>query len=101
MAYCWGCGNNSQLGNGGTADQESPVPVDTTPLVGSKRFLRIDGGAFHACAITVEGDPYCWGSDTSGQLGNGLTAGAQASPVPVDTAPMSGCKKFVQPDLMY
>lgn len=37
------------------------------------RFARVisNGLADHTCAISTDGDAYCWGSNTAGELGNG------------------------------
>lgn len=47
--------------------------LGTTPslISGGLRFLDISTGADHACAIGVGGFLYCWGSNGSGQLGQG------------------------------
>lgn len=41
----------------------------------------IDGGGNHACTTRVDGAAYCWGLNSSGQLGNGLTTGFGPSKV--------------------
>jgi alpha-tubulin suppressor-like RCC1 family protein len=33
----------------------------------------ITAGRFYNCALTVAGDAFCWGSNFSGELGNGVT----------------------------
>jgi alpha-tubulin suppressor-like RCC1 family protein len=35
-----------------------------------RRFASITAGAVHSCALTVDGDAWCWGSNVYGQLGN-------------------------------
>ncbi len=68
-AYCWGDGSLGKLGVGNTADYSLPQ------LVGSGlRFASISAGSRHTCAI-AEGDGalYCWGSNSSGRLGDGTT----------------------------
>ncbi len=66
-AYCWGNDNLGQLGNG-DAPTDSDVPV---AVVGGRRFASISVGDYHTCAITTRGAAYCWGSGSSGQLGDG------------------------------
>jgi alpha-tubulin suppressor-like RCC1 family protein len=72
LAYCWGRDNYGQLGNdGGATDIQSPSAVSPVPRVGSRQFARLVTGSFHACGLTTGGLAYCWGSDSSAQLGNG------------------------------
>ncbi|UCG86683.1 MAG: hypothetical protein JSW71_22760 [Gemmatimonadota bacterium] len=63
-AYCWGRGDQGQLGNG--SDSDSPVPV---PVVGGLLFQSISAGYLHTCGLATDGLVYCWGSNFSGQLG--------------------------------
>jgi alpha-tubulin suppressor-like RCC1 family protein len=76
QAYCWGANNNGSLGNGLTTGRETrPVAV-----VGGLTFTTVSAGESHTCAVTAAGAAYCWGSNWSGELGNGTTTG---SPTPV------------------
>jgi alpha-tubulin suppressor-like RCC1 family protein len=82
-AYCWGFGDQGQLGNGSTS---LPAPSSATPVpvVGGLKFKSISAGGTtshgHTCGITTSGDTYCWGFGNSGQLGNGST-NSTATPV--------------------
>eukprot|EP00967_Tisochrysis_lutea_P001199 scaffold1572_cov21-Tisochrysis_lutea.AAC.2 len=67
VLYCWGIGNQGQLGNGLT--QNSAFPVCTLPDVAS-----VSVGKHHACAIKLDGSGYCWGNGRDYQLGNGVGA---------------------------
>ncbi|MFM8279869.1 MAG: RCC1 domain-containing protein [Candidatus Limnocylindrus sp.] len=74
--YCWGTGNNGELGNGhfsseaggnGTdADSDEPVSIS-----GDLRFVDIQTGSESSCGLTQRGKVYCWGDSTWGQIGNG------------------------------
>ncbi|HEY3011153.1 MAG TPA: Ig-like domain-containing protein [Gemmatimonadales bacterium] len=88
-AYCWGRGESGQLG----APAPSSCPLDPgvfpcalAPVAvgGGLTFEQITGGGSHTCGLTVDGTAYCWGSNTSGQLGNNSTTQSQV-PVPVAT----------------
>ena len=64
----------------------SPTPPAATPLTDQRplatTFTAVSAGADHACALAVGGVAYCWGDNTSGQLGLGSTSD-HASPQPV------------------
>jgi alpha-tubulin suppressor-like RCC1 family protein len=47
----------------------------TTGLV---RFTSIASGLEHTCALTPDGDAYCWGLNNVGQLGDGTQTNADA-----------------------
>lgn len=68
---CWGAGNVGELGWGvPQSDSLSAVPIQVTGG-GSPKFTKIAAGNTHYCAITEEKDIYCWGLNTSSQLGLG------------------------------
>ena len=71
-AYCWGRGSNGQLGNNSTTNSSIPVAINSTGVLAGKTIKQISAGSFHTCAIASDNKAYCWGSGTSGQLGNNL-----------------------------
>ena len=76
VAYCWGAGGSGQLGNGtATAAQETPVAVTATsgtPLY-QVTVTQITAGSAFTCAQGATGTAYCWGANTTGQVGNDST----------------------------
>ena len=79
--YCWGYNSHGQLGNGNTGtDSNVPVLVNKGAMGSSVTFSSISAGGGHTCAIGSDGNGYCWGLGTYGQLGNG---GTSQSPTPV------------------
>jgi alpha-tubulin suppressor-like RCC1 family protein len=76
---CWGKNDLSQLGNSG-AGATSLVAIDVGTIVDA---AAIAVGAFHNCALQESGGVLCWGSNTSGQLGNGGNSDPRNDPVQV------------------
>jgi alpha-tubulin suppressor-like RCC1 family protein len=87
MAHCWGAGAQGQLGISpafviskcGTAGVACiPVPVKVS---GWRRFTAISAGqGNHSCGLTLNGNVYCWGAGSLGQLGNGRRFSADWAP---------------------
>ncbi len=50
------------------------TPTTPTTTTVSKNVVALSTGVGHACAA-AEGDAFCWGRNTSGQLGNGSLTG--------------------------
>jgi len=82
---CWGDNEYGQLGNGTTGSQ-----TDTGTAVqvsGITNAIAISAAAWdsahHACALLMTGTAACWGSDLSGELGNGTTEMESSTPVAV------------------
>ncbi len=94
-AYCWGANQAGQLGNGTKLGFATPVAVNEfgplkAALANRRAALgilghaaRISAGAFHSCVVTADHSAYCWGSNESGQLGNGMVGDTSAVPVAV------------------
>jgi alpha-tubulin suppressor-like RCC1 family protein len=67
---CWGSNLEGQLGSGVSSSvTESDVAVPVAGL--SSGVASVSVGADFACVLTTAGAVKCWGTDLSGQLGNG------------------------------
>jgi alpha-tubulin suppressor-like RCC1 family protein len=73
-AYCWGQGVNGELGNGSATNSNVPVTVATSGVLAGKTLTQVSLGTNFACALDASGAAYCWGLNTSGQVGNPATA---------------------------
>jgi alpha-tubulin suppressor-like RCC1 family protein len=76
---CWGDNSSGELGNGTTAST-SDVPVQVTGFPSAVTAVSV--GTTSACALTVGGSVWCWGTGSDGQLGNGMSK-ASTAPVQV------------------
>lgn len=79
---CWGGSTNSLLGR---ADA-SGINLAPAPVTGLANVRKIAGSAGHVCALKGDGTVACWGTNTSGQLGNGTFVN---SSVPVKVTGLS------------
>lgn len=77
--YCWG-----GLSLDGFVASGAPPVLAPTKIGGGNTFRKISPGpgSTHMCAIATSGQAYCWGSNGSGELGDG-TKTQRSSPVPV------------------
>jgi alpha-tubulin suppressor-like RCC1 family protein len=96
-AYCWGANRRGELG-AGAAVLESCTTTDapsgaTSTFPCSKRPIAVDGGhswnsisagGSHVCALTANGEMYCWGEALSWGGSNGIPT---STPSPVAVAP--------------
>ena len=75
---CWGNNWHGQLGNE-TDTESSSAPVE---VVGIKDATAITASGYHSCVVREGGTISCWGTNRSGQLGNG-TDDDSSAPVQV------------------
>ena len=77
---CWGYNGSGQLGDGTTTLSSTPVTVSG---ITSARAIAA-GGYYggHSCAVLDNGTVQCWGSNSSGELGNGTNT-SSSTPVTV------------------
>jgi len=98
----WGYNPEGELGNGTTASSNVPVKVCAVGTVGScptggpylgeggigHEVTAISADGFHSLARLGNGEVRAWGSEGSGELGNGSCFGS--SDVPVEVTGLNG-----------
>jgi alpha-tubulin suppressor-like RCC1 family protein len=82
VPYCWGAISNGALGNPTyVANRQVPSRIEDAAI--GEAFVDIAHGGSTGCGVTTGGAAWCWGLNTSGQVGNGGVASPQTSPVQV------------------
>ena len=77
-AVCWGDDSDGEIGDGAPG----ATPRAPTPVLGLAGVRSLAANWQHACAVLVDGSVVCWGSNASGQLGDGTEVN-RAQPVAV------------------
>ena len=81
-AWCWGLNFAGGLGDGTLDNSARPVAVRLP--AGVTGFSALSPGGAYTCAVSTDGDVYCWGYNSAGQLGDG-TEESREAPVKVST----------------
>lgn len=79
---CWGANGAGQVGDGTTTTRTAPVDV----MGLTSGVIDVAGGAGHTCALLSGGAVKCWGSNGSGQIGDGTTTNRL---IPTDVSGLS------------
>jgi alpha-tubulin suppressor-like RCC1 family protein len=72
---CAGRNNQGQLGNGTYDNNSMPIVVN-----GLGTAISIRTGNEHSCALIADGTMQCWGTNYTGQLGDGTIGGVSLFP---------------------
>ncbi len=78
-AYCWGVNDRGQLGTSATVPACPLSFIQTcTPIPqrvnATSQLKSVTADEFHTCALATTGAAYCWGWNSSGELGLGSSA---------------------------
>lgn len=69
--YCWGRGEDGQLGLGDSSDMEYPCLVEHLVTLGVTSINQIVCGSGHTVVLSSAGKVYSWGRGDDGRLGHG------------------------------
>lgn len=74
--WAWGQNGTGSLGNNSTLNSNLPVQVldPANPALPFTNVIAVAAGANHSLAIRSDGTVWAWGSNASGELGNGVTS---------------------------
>ncbi|MDR1969834.1 MAG: hypothetical protein LBQ11_00600 [Candidatus Nomurabacteria bacterium] len=87
QAYCWGGNTYSQIGdNTSGTNRLAPTAVYIGGILTDKTVLSISASSVHTCAIASNNQAYCWGWNSTGQIGDNTTSGVKSAPTTVDTS---------------
>lgn len=87
VVKCWGNNSSGQLGNG--ASSIRTTLIDVVGLSSGVNTIAV--GRDTSCAVTTGGGAKCWGSNYSGQIGDGTTIDR---PAPVDVINLGEVSKI-------
>ncbi len=83
--WCWGGNGHGQL-TGSDLAESVPIPRAVSGLRAPARYVAV-GGA-NTCAVLADESVWCWGDNSSGQLGIGTITGVE--PVPSQITGLDG-----------
>lgn len=85
---CWGDTGNSSLN---TSTVCTSGAHGTNNCVELTKVIKVDSNRNHRCAVTSDGEIYCWGSNSDGQLGREVTSSImrQAAPMTDGGSPIT------------
>ncbi len=80
---CWGWNGLGQLGDGSFVSRPAPSDVVDDTGVALSGIERVIAGPIRTCALTGDGQAYCWGDNTEGALGAGKSSPQHPRALPV------------------
>ena len=86
----WGSNSSGQLGNDKASSSSVPVLVTQNGVLAGKTVVSVATGPSHSLALCSDGTLAAWGSNSSGQLGNGTTANCKVPVLVTRSGALSG-----------
>jgi alpha-tubulin suppressor-like RCC1 family protein len=86
---CWGTNFSGQLGDRTNVNRSAPIDVFGL----TSGVIAIAAGSAHTCALPARGAMRCWGTNFSGQLGDGTNVNRSA---PVDVSGLPSARPWVR-----
>ena len=77
--WCWGGNSSGQLGQGTTV----ALIAEPTEVAADSQWSSVSANGDHSCAIKTGNSLWCWGSNSSGQIGNNADAAIVSSPTEI------------------
>lgn len=71
--FCWGWNPDGQIGDGTTVNKLVPTKLPTAGPGGTKNAVSVSTTDYHSCMAASDGTVYCWGRNSSGQIGDKTT----------------------------
>lgn len=97
QVLCWGRGVNGGNSSNSVMDLMRPTPIVLGVGVSappSNAFTQVSVGLYGGCAVHTNGQVYCWGMGSFGQLGDGTTTVTQVTPVAIDMSATGDTNSF-------
>lgn len=79
--FCWGRYNEGQTGKGGIGFGADLTPQAVSAL--SSGLSKLSIGSTHTCGIKTDNRLYCWGANSSGQIGDNTTTDRSSPTGPI------------------
>lgn len=90
--FCWGANSSYGILGDGSVNVDALTPVQVANI---STAVSVAVGDVHACAVLQDGSARCWGTNSNGQLGTGVSGAATSSPTPVAVIGLSNVVELV------
>lgn len=88
-------GGQTGIGDSSSGSYYTGRPVDTSLVTGSGEFVKASGASYSSCALSKEGQLYCWGDNYEDELGIGAGIIEVLLPTPALMTNVTGEARFI------